>query len=487
MSLVDLRVELPAYSHSFTIRVQQSAPVRDVKQEISRACPGAPRADGLRLVWRGRLLNDDEVVENIWKSPDDSRIIHLAVHPSAWTGSPPGSTITPPDAQSPSRTSLPPHTTQPPLVHRSQPSLYASPLTHVIVKHNIALGVLTTGPVAGNPPESESWRTLAVDTLRSHGWAWPAILDEEYPLPGNYGEGVKYERVTLGPNHIPTTQSWASYPWNTPINLNHHLQQLGVQPLHLAPGQQPHAHANADFRNRFRAAAPPEVRAIRVRALVIPLIMLVFRTVLLMYFFSPSKRPVFGILLTMWMLYEAWGAIRVVLLDPRGVGGAQPGNVNGVAGAGGQPPNGQAAQPAAGQAGHVPGGLGAPNRSHTQVQALFDGLSHLNLAEEDVILDAPIPAPAPSWGHKLKTFATLLVLTLNPAVWDHRRTALRRREGRMRTEANAREEPQDAEGAAEDAARARARRDLVARHERRPGWVREYVQMVQTTEWPDDA
>jgi len=69
MSVVELRVELPSYSHSFIIQVPVSYTILDVKGEIFRACVGAPRADGQRIIWRGRLLRDDEKVEDIWKVP----------------------------------------------------------------------------------------------------------------------------------------------------------------------------------------------------------------------------------------------------------------------------------------------------------------------------------------------------------------------------------------------------------------------------------
>jgi hypothetical protein len=67
MSLVQLRVELPAYSHSFNIQVPTDGTVFDIKQEISHVCPGNPRSEDQRLVWRGRYLTDDERVNDLWK------------------------------------------------------------------------------------------------------------------------------------------------------------------------------------------------------------------------------------------------------------------------------------------------------------------------------------------------------------------------------------------------------------------------------------
>lgn len=67
MSLVELRVELPAYGHSFLIHVPQTSTILDVKQEICNSCIGGPRVDGQRIIWRGRYLVDHERVEELWK------------------------------------------------------------------------------------------------------------------------------------------------------------------------------------------------------------------------------------------------------------------------------------------------------------------------------------------------------------------------------------------------------------------------------------
>ena len=67
MSIVELRVELPAYSRSFLVAVPTAYTVAELKREITRTCPGAPRADGQRIIWRGRILADEERVEDVWK------------------------------------------------------------------------------------------------------------------------------------------------------------------------------------------------------------------------------------------------------------------------------------------------------------------------------------------------------------------------------------------------------------------------------------
>lgn len=67
MSTVTIRVELPSFSHSFQIQADASWSIKDVKAEIQQSCTGTPRADGQRLIWRGRFLKDEEYVKDIWK------------------------------------------------------------------------------------------------------------------------------------------------------------------------------------------------------------------------------------------------------------------------------------------------------------------------------------------------------------------------------------------------------------------------------------
>ena len=66
MSFV-IRVELPAYSHSFQVSVPSTGIINDLKHEIERACPGNPRVQGQRLIWHGRVLSDEEKMLDIWR------------------------------------------------------------------------------------------------------------------------------------------------------------------------------------------------------------------------------------------------------------------------------------------------------------------------------------------------------------------------------------------------------------------------------------
>ncbi|RPD66720.1 hypothetical protein L226DRAFT_565512 [Lentinus tigrinus ALCF2SS1-7] len=538
-----VRVELPAYSHSFEVQVSPSSTIRDVKHEIAKVCPGSPNPAGQRLIWRGRFLKDNEKVEDVWK-PEDSKVIHLAVHPSAWTSAPPAASAHAVDSSSSSSSPRPTPTQQPrhsagqptptptyqPQLSQTRPAYPHAPflsVAYIQYIHNLALGVLSAGavtlPTQPSINDLETWRAAAQALYRSRGWSWPSVYDEPFPS-GSAEQGAVYQTVTIEgfpylqlatPGATPTPAqlhalralsytfpilSMANDPMlyvppvpypphthATATNLNERLQQLGLPALRVA--HNPAANVNPNDPNAANPLGVPgaggaEIRAIPVRALMVPLMMLAFRTLLLLYFFSPSQRPLFGLLLSVWILYEAWNAMRMVLNEgERGADGAvNPAAPN-------APPEAQRAAPAAA----VPNANGVvpvPTAGRTGLNVILDRMATINLAAEDAMLSSDVPASPPTLGQKTKMFITLLFMSLHPAAWDRRRTALRRREGNIRTEANAREaaEQENADGqqGEEDEARARARMQMVQRHERRPGWIREYIQRVQYTEWVDD-
>jgi hypothetical protein len=75
MDAVDLRVELPAYSHSFPVQVPTTSTVLAIKEQINKACPGGPLPHGQRIIWRGRLLRDSERVQDIWKVRETKNVL----------------------------------------------------------------------------------------------------------------------------------------------------------------------------------------------------------------------------------------------------------------------------------------------------------------------------------------------------------------------------------------------------------------------------
>ena len=80
MSLVSLTVELPQYARTFTVDVPQDGSVRDVKTAVSQACPGQPREDGQRLIVKGRILEDGELVQQVWKVSTSKSLLLDAAH-----------------------------------------------------------------------------------------------------------------------------------------------------------------------------------------------------------------------------------------------------------------------------------------------------------------------------------------------------------------------------------------------------------------------
>jgi hypothetical protein len=269
-----------------------------------------------------------------------------------------------------------------------------------------------------------------------------------------------------------------------PPHVNQLLQQLGLPPLRVAQNQ------NA---NPVPVPNNPillEIREINLRPLLAPLVMLVFRTTLLMYFVSPTRKPIFGILILAWMLYEIWQPIRNALRN--GVGrnphapeenrpdGRAPQNP---AGANGNN-DAQAAAPQPAPNAAVPG---RPVTLDAQADAIFNTLANINIQEEEGMLrEAPgIPAVEPGLGRKIGTFLALLTTTLHPAIWNRRRIALRRREGIIRTEANMRNTVPAEEGETET--EGQIREQLRAQFNRRPGWVQRYIQRVVTEDWVDDS
>lgn len=50
-----------------TLAVPSGARVADLKTAISERFPGQPKPNGQRIIWKGRIVVDEEVVGDIWK------------------------------------------------------------------------------------------------------------------------------------------------------------------------------------------------------------------------------------------------------------------------------------------------------------------------------------------------------------------------------------------------------------------------------------
>jgi len=266
-----------------------------------------------------------------------------------------------------------------------------------------------------------------------------------------------------------------------PPHVNQLLQQLGLPPLRVvANNPNPVANQNNPLL--------PEIREIPIRPLLAPIMMLLFRTLVLLYFVAPARKPIFGILILMWMLYEIWQPIRNGLRNGWGrIPEIRQPNV-------GQPnaPQAPAARPAANMP-IRPDPIG-PATLNLQAGALFDALANMNIDEEERMLNqAPgTSTTEPSLTHKVVAFFALLATTLHPAIWNRRRVALRRREGTVRTEASIRNVPPpptegDAEPTPAEMEVVRRREELRAHFIRRPHWIQRYMERVVAEDWIDDS
>jgi len=203
----------------------------------------------------------------------------------------------------------------------------------------------------------------------------------------------------------------------------------------------------------------------------------------------------------MWVLYEAWGAIRAAVAATR-----------------------DPAQPRRGEDGQGQGGIDdgadfpglnefeerdAARHSEYARNLIPNALANINLGHENEMLLASRDPPPPTFFHKAKTFVSLMLITLVPALWDRRREELRRREGMLRTEMNvitsamappslsgsaAQAPSAEGEGESEDSVQEREElrkaRELklaiIQKHARRPDWMREYVERAGRMEHYED-
>ena len=436
----------------------------------------------------------------------------------------------------------------------------------------IGLHTQSTPLPNGNPA-----RQLSVDALRRLGYEWPSVLDEDYPV--RTAGGLDFKKATahgrpyiqpVDPTVTPTpyqihalkvlTHTFAILSLTPPPDLsiptissarvispseiviaphvNQVLQQLGLPPVPAhAQGQIGNAQIPIVVGNGGRGVP----RQFPVRQLMAPLLLLLFRTAVLLYFFAPMRKPLVGVMLLGYMVYEIYSAVmRALPQPPRDMPGLQRGAGNhqlAPAGQAAQPgqaaPNAPAAggnaaaAPAANNRGAQPfGGPGVVARRRNAEDDILgttlDWIAHYHLDSEDQALHHPSPAqppsPPPNFFQRAFAFVFLFLVTFYPAVWDKRRALLKTREGVVRTETRMRrqpdeeEEPQaqpqdgaDGEAAAPSpeaaqqaeqqaaaaaeakTARAAAKAELLAKHNRRANWVKEYIERVMEDEWVDDA
>jgi hypothetical protein len=228
-----------------------------------------------------------------------------------------------------------------------------------------------------------------------------------------------------------------------PPNLQFILQQLGLPPFRptqhglrfVVNPPHPNANVNANVNpnaipnNGPQVPAPAAVPEIPFRPLIVTLAMLAIRTLLLLYLVSPARKPVFAMLILAWVVYEGWRPIREGLRRWFGRGVARPEQQQ-------QQPQQEQQNGLGEQAGVA--GQPAParpgNAAASQGNLLLESLANMNLGREEAALAGTGPQGEPGIVHKAVTFVVLLVVTMHPGVWDRRRAALGKREGRVRSE-----------------------------------------------------
>ncbi|KAF8481351.1 hypothetical protein JB92DRAFT_3039250 [Gautieria morchelliformis] len=390
----------------------------------------------------------------------------------------------------------PPGTVLPPAVQPHATFLYIQYL------HTNALRILSRQPRLSwleQLGDMEGARAFAKRGIEASGRGWPSALNQDFPInvPEQGAEGVKYVSTYIDtlpylslatPDATPTPiqmQAIRVLSYTFPLlcvyapSQMHHRNLLQVNAI--PPG--PLAPLGLHIRGAFQ---------LPIRPLILPLIFLTIRTTLLLYFFQPARKPLFGLMVLIWVVWEVARAI------PQNAGNA--GNANAAAAAGG----GGGGEGAAAQARAGTNDNSSQPGVPTSQEAILNHLAQLNISREARFVEpdsTPSPnAPPPKLAHKVKAFCMLCLLTLHPAIWDRRRTALRAREGRVREEARTREAralQRERENAEREENRRRGNEsesggDAASATPEplpptpKPFWVAEYVQRVRSGDWVDE-
>jgi hypothetical protein len=215
-----VHVLLPSHSHSFDVHnLPRDTTVADLKHAISEQCLGRPQPSGQRIIMQGRLLMDGEslvclhalmlsmftsLIRSV-QPHSEPRVVHLAVHPAAWTATPPSSprrTTTGLPAVSSASISIAPVATAPPSNEPPLPltlqlsSLPTEFITHV---HANALRILSGQPIVPwpGPNDVSHARRVTRTVIKYAGLGWPPVLEEDLPFDIDLSRGVQYTSVVV--------------------------------------------------------------------------------------------------------------------------------------------------------------------------------------------------------------------------------------------------------------------------------------------------
>ncbi|CAE6423414.1 unnamed protein product [Rhizoctonia solani] len=431
-----------------TFTVPAQARVADLKTAIAEQCPGQPRPNGQRIIWKGRVVVDEEVVGDIWEPGEDTHTVHLAVHPSAW--STPPKTEEPQHASTASTTSstlLPPPTQSssipiPLLSSLNQPTLPtpAGVAKEIIMfHHKNALRVM-----AGQPMEPWSSPT-GLDQASATHWAFmglvtagqtfPPILHTSYPPQLPNESGLEYSFVTIdgrpylslqSPDASPTpTQQHAIQVLTSTLALIPYLDNLTPLPPILPPIPYTFQPILPPPRQSTRATVQRLRRLIIALRTLVPLSFTLLRASLFIVFFPQAREPLWLTVIIAVVLYEARLIINRANEALPNLPNPDPNDPN--------PRQG----PVANRNGQT------NNPLSVNLQTVFDRATLSGVDSEAAQLDLDVPerelrpvpeneTPVHEWALRVRSFVLLLGVTLVPAAWARRREALRLREGRMR-------------------------------------------------------
>ncbi|KAF9520340.1 hypothetical protein BS47DRAFT_755366 [Hydnum rufescens UP504] len=350
-----VHVFLPSHSYSLTLHdLALDATVAELKHAIFEQCPGRPRESGQRIIVQGKLLSDEEPIPS---SPP--RTVYLAVHPSAWTATPPSS---------PTRSSLHlpsgPPSTAPPVVASAPPSnepplplsvqLSSLPTEFITYIHANALRVLSGQSIVSwaGPSELAHARRVARTVIKYAGLGWAPALDEDLPVGADVGKGLQYTSVLI--DNLPYLALSTPDANPTPIQLTalriltytfpllpllKHLPRPSpttsrrptlVQPAQavrrfginvrvqrgggaVAAGddrviiedENPNAYFPPvpEFRFQFHFHLPPS-------RVLLQLLFTLSRAALLVYFFAPARKPLWLACIVGWIGWEMFVVLR---------------------------------------------------------------------------------------------------------------------------------------------------------------------------------
>ncbi|KAF8332692.1 uncharacterized protein EI90DRAFT_3288897 [Cantharellus anzutake] len=450
-----VQVVLASHSYSFSIaNLPPNATISELKHAIFEQCPGRPKQSGQRVIFYGRVLGDNETL------PDsNTRTIHLAVHPSAWTATPPPSPKRPsavlpgtsssvvfPSVASPAPA---PPSTEPPLPLSLQ--LSSLPTEFITHMHANALRILSGQPAISWPGPSElaHARRVTRTVIKYAGLGWASALEQDLPTDIVPTAGLQYTTVIVdnlpflalsSPDVTPTAEQALSLRILTytfpllpllkhlprpspassrrttlasgPPNQNQIIRRFGINVRVQRGARAPQAPEILEDRVIIDDENPqayfppvPEFRfqfnfQIPPSRVLLQLLFTLSRAALLVYFFEAARKPLWLACIVGWIGWEIYVVLRHTGRERDARGAVQGGAAQNAAleRNGAMPAGGEGQAQAGGGAGQ--GNVGPPAAAITtpgvtNISRYIDRIANINLANESLALRLAVRAPTP--------------------------------------------------------------------------------------------